>query len=224
MQDRYDQILQFGGHTAVGKERAPSWQAKQVLDRLVRGNSGYKTMEINPAQITQTHRKTMAEQGQSPCAVILTCADSRVPPEHIFHAGLGELFVIRNAGNLMGYYSLGSVEYAVRHLNAPLVVVMGHTGCGAVHAAMHEEANGALGWVLDTVKSHLGGTQDAALAERRNLLANLAHISTSQVLCHLYESGKVDFAAAMYDIHTGHVDFLQDISNRQNRSNEQSLA
>lgn len=116
----------------------------------------------------------MAEQGQKPCAVILTCADSRVPPEHIFHAGLGELFVIRNAGNLMGYYSLGSVEYAVQHLNAPLVVVMGHTGCGAVHAAMHEQANGALGWILDSVRAHLGETRDVRLAERRNLLANLA--------------------------------------------------
>ena len=224
MQDSYERILQFGGHAAVGKERAPSWQAKQVLDRLIRGNSGYKTLEVNPAQMTQNHRKTIAEQGQSPCAVILTCADSRVPPEHIFHAGLGELFVIRNAGNLMGFYSLGSVEYAVRHLNAPLVVVMGHTGCGAVHAAMHEEATGALGWILDTVKSHLGGTQDASLAERRNLLANLAHISTSQVLCHLYERGDVDFAAAMYGIHTGHVEFLQDCSSDERDKEFQSLA
>ena len=137
MHDRYEQILQFGGLTAVGSVHTPAAPAQQVLDRLIRGNCGYRNRQTNPAPITQSLRRSMAEQGQKPCAVILTCADSRVPPEHIFHAGLGELFVIRNAGNLMGYYSLGSVEYAVQHLNAPLVVVMGHTGCGAVHAAMH---------------------------------------------------------------------------------------
>ena len=208
MHDRYEQILQFGGLTAVGSVHTPSAPAQQVLDRLIRGNCGYRNRQTNPAPITQSLRRSMAEQGQKPCAVILTCADSRVPPEHIFHAGLGELFVIRNAGNLMGYYSLGSVEYAVQHLNAPLVVVMGHTGCGAVHAAMHEQANGALGWILDSVRAHLGETRDVRLAERRNLLANLAHVGTSRTLCHLYEIGKVDFAAAMYDIHTGHVDFL----------------
>lgn len=207
MHDRYEQILQFGGLTAVGSVHTPAAPAQQVLDRLIRGNCGYRNRQTNPAPITQSLRRSMAEQGQKPCAVILTCADSRVPPEHIFHAGLGELFVIRNAGNLMGYYSLGSVEYAVQHLNAPLVVVMGHTGCGAVHAARHERQRCA--WVdFRLCACTSWRNQDVRLAERRNLLANLAHVGTSRTLCHLYEIGKVDFAAAMYDIHTGHVDFL----------------
>lgn len=75
------------------------------------------------------------QNGQSPLAVVVCCSDSRVPPEHIFHAGIGELFVIRNAGNLISQFALGSAEYAVEPSGDPLVLLMGHTNCGAVSAA-----------------------------------------------------------------------------------------
>ncbi len=88
------------------------------------------------------------KNGQKPYALILCCADSRVPPEHIFSAGIGELFVLRNAGNLVGETEIASMEYAAEHLGTPLILLMGHTHCGAVDSAMaHAQESGALGHV-----------------------------------------------------------------------------
>lgn len=208
MRAEYHDILVFGTEQVLGDHEAVCEPAAYVLNRLVEGNTNYKVHESNPTALT--NREHTADNGQTPCAVVVCCADSRVPPEHIFHAGLGELFVIRNAGNLMDTFSLGSVEYAVEHLNAPLVVIMGHTGCGAVGAALHkEQAGGGLGQILAEVTEAIRDEIDPREAERKNLLHSMNKLGRSEILKHLHQEGKVEFCAAIYDIKSGHVDFLK---------------
>ena len=97
-------------------------------------------------------------KGQSPYAIIVTCSDSRVIPENIFSAGIGELFVIRLAGNIIDDHQLGSIEYAAGHLGCRLVVVLGHTHCGAVDAAINSEPAGYIRCITDEIKEgHRGG-------------------------------------------------------------------
>lgn len=107
---------------------------KDALEKLKEGNRKYITSEFNSSDISQSKRADALANGQVPYAIIITCSDSRVIPENIFMTGIGELFVIRIAGNVIDEHQLGSIEYAASHLGAPLIVVMGHTHCGAVDA------------------------------------------------------------------------------------------
>jgi carbonic anhydrase len=116
--------------------------AEEALQRLIDGNERFR--HGNGRLLTFTS-ETLAglTRGQQPHATILGCSDSRVPPEIVFDAGLGELFVIRVAGNVISPEVTGSIQYAVSHLRTPLIVVMGHEGCGAVHAALATKLEGA---------------------------------------------------------------------------------
>jgi carbonic anhydrase len=100
------------------------------------GNQRFVTGRTHQGAGVDPQRRAALTAGQSPFATVLTCADSRVPPEHVFDAGLGELFVCRNAGNLLDELILGSIEYAVAHLGCPLICVLGHSSCGACGAAV----------------------------------------------------------------------------------------
>lgn len=210
MQEINHAILAFGSGVAVGQTEVRCEDAGEALGRLIGGNQTYLHTERNPARLTDAIRKDTTEHGQQPYAVVVCCADSRVPPEHIFDAGLGELFVIRNAGNLMGPFDIGSVEYAVEHLGVSLVLMMGHRGCGAVAAALeHAKEQGDLASVLAEVTIGIGDAQDPAEAERRNLLHSMSRLQQSPLLRQLHEKGQVEFAAAIYDIRTGRVEFLK---------------
>ena len=211
MKQELEAILSFGAQAVSGEKTIFDQAALRHLDRLMGGNSGYKTIPANPAVLSQDLREDTAKNGQSPLAVIVCCSDSRVPPEHIFHAGIGELFIVRNAGNLISDFALGSVEYAVEHLETPLVVVMGHTGCGAVGTALTPaQEKGGLAAILAEIRDAIAGETDPHQAVRKNTLHALATLGRSPILKELHEGGKVEFAAAIYDIHSGHVDFLQD--------------
>ena len=108
-------------------------------------------MEVD---LSSKKRETLVA-GQSPFAVIVSCSDSRVPPELIFNQGLGDLFVVRVAGNVIDKIELGSVEYAVEHLKAPLIVVMGHENCGAVEAAVEasgKKQHGNIGAIINKIE------------------------------------------------------------------------
>ena len=204
------EILTFGSRRAADCETVCP-RAAAVLSRLMEANRIYRTREEHPARLTDLVRRTTAREGQHPYAAVVTCADSRVPPEHIFGAGIGELFVIRNAGNLMGTFDLASVEYAAEHLETPLVLIMGHRGCGAVAAALSGEApEGFLGRILEEVRTAAGDTDDPREAERRNLLHSLEKLRESPVLRHLAETGRVGFAAGIYDLESGEVKFLRE--------------
>jgi len=102
-----------------------NWGPEAALRKLVEGNTIYQKARHNPAFIGKQRRIETTNPGQFPYAVILTCSDSRVPPEHIFSAGIGDLFVVRTAGNVVGSFELGSIEYAVEHLNVPLILCDG---------------------------------------------------------------------------------------------------
>ena len=213
MKQELEAILSFGAQAVSGAKTVFDEAAGRSLDRLIQGNSGYKEISSNPAELTQTLREATMQNGQSPLAVVVCCSDSRVPPEHIFHAGIGELFVIRNAGNLISQFALGSAEYAVEHLGTPLVLLMGHTNCGAVSAALTPtQETGGLADILAEIRSAIGPELDPRTAERKNALHALATLGRSPILQALPRQGKVEFAAAIYDIRTGHVDFLQDDS------------
>src|SRR5439155_1280302 len=124
----------------VGRVRAEApVTGAQALERLKAGNTRFAADKSNPKNIGKDRRAVLAK-GQHPFAVVLTCADSRVAPELVFDQGLGDLFVLRVAGNIADPFVLGSIEYAVEHLHTPLIVVLGHESCGAVAAALTKEA------------------------------------------------------------------------------------
>ena len=124
---------------------------KTNMRRLMDANRRYIDSGVFSGDISSVRRQSNAH-GQKPYAVIITCSDSRVIPEAIYDAGIGELFVVRTAGNTIGDSEFASVEYAVDHLHADTVIVMGHTCCGAVNAALHGEFEGAVGVITRRIK------------------------------------------------------------------------
>lgn len=175
--------------------------AHNALERLKQGNKTYINATKSEGDVSPERRKDTSKNGQHPFAVIVGCADSRVIPESIFSVGIGELFVIRVAGNIIGDYQLGSIEYAVDHLGCKLVVVMGHTGCGAVGAALHEN-HGYVKLITDEIKRAIGAETDEVKASRLNVnqsvktikerLQNLDGVLVTGALYHT-DSGVVDF-------------------------------
>ena len=184
------------------------YTAKEVLDLLQHGNTAYVASGAFCGNISVDRRKELTEKGQSPMAVVIACADSRVVPEVIFSCGLGDLFTIRIAGNVMDVHQMGSVEYAVSHLQTPLVVVLGHTHCGAVAAALHGEADGHIKYITDSIQKAIGEETDAYRACVLNVQVAVCEIQeafaheTDPVLQHEQVVG------AVYDIETGTVSFL----------------
>ena len=180
---------------------------KKALEQLKCGNAQYVVNQSNPAVFTNELRQELCEKGQKPYAVIITCGDSRVPPEHIFSAGLGELFVIRNAGNLSGNFETGSAEYAAEHLGTPLIVVLGHTHCGAVHSALHGDGEHSVRYITDEIKWAIKKETNPRICEWLNAKNSVKKLMKSPVLSELKEEGKLEILAAVYDIETGKVTF-----------------
>ena len=142
---------------------------KDALEKLKEGNRKYITSEFNSSDISQSKRADALANGQAPYAIIITCSDSRVIPENIFMTGIGELFVIRIAGNVIDEHQLGSIEYAASHLGAPLIVVMGHTHCGAVDAAINHDPEGYIKFITDKIKAAIGDETDPYKAACMNV-------------------------------------------------------
>jgi carbonic anhydrase len=169
------------------------------------------------------HRREQLTGGQRPVAIVLCCADSRVAPEHIFDAGLGELFVIRVAGNALNDDALASIEYAASQTGAPLLVVMGHSNCGAMAAAAEHPEDQQLSTSMRALlarlepsveKARAAGNQGRDLVElamRGNVLRTLAEArSRSAVLRELEQQGRFVMVPAVYDIASGDVTWLED--------------
>ena len=148
---------------------------------------------------------------------MITCSDSRVAPEVLFNTTMGELFTIRTAGNVVDKFEIGSVEYSVEHLGVPLVVVMGHSNCGAVSAAVSGEAEGFIQNIIDeitpsVVEAKKVETEEraiAALAENLNIQNTIQKLRTSTILSHLESEGNVKIIGAKYDIEDGSVEILE---------------
>jgi carbonic anhydrase len=196
----------------------PRVSPDEALGRLKQGNTIFAR---GGASIALPGVARMAEmaQGQKPFAVIVGCSDSRVGPELIFDCNLGELFVVRVAGSTVGQEGLGSIVYAVEHLGAPLVVVLGHTKCGAVGAAVdvatkHADLHGSLlnmvlpiiPAVLEAQDTHPADLQDASI--RRNVKDTAARLKVADgVLAEKLAQGRLKILSATYDLASGVVAF-----------------
>lgn len=206
----------------------------EALERLQEGNrrfsSGTRSLEVF---VNQARLRDFAGS-QAPFAVILTCADSRVPAEMIFDQGIGDLFVIRVAGNVIAPSLVGSVEYAAALLGTQLVVVMGHTACGAIRATLDslrgkaqvpsdnirdivERIRPAAQIVLSDAEKWAGGEIDEATLIKQTVRANVRvsvdHLRHgSRMLEELASEGKLKVVGAEYDLKTGSVDFFESLA------------
>ncbi|MBL4931931.1 carbonic anhydrase [Clostridium paridis] len=181
---------------------------------LVEGNKRYVDNKTFANDISDTKRKKLSSNGQKPFAVILSCSDSRVPPELVFNQGLGDLFVIRNAGNVVDPIVLGSIEYGVEHLDVPLIVVLGHEKCGAVEATIKDgEASENIASILNKIKPSYNKVKNKNqnIDEVINLTVNVninnsvAIISQSPVIKKLLDEKKISIIGAKYKMDTGEV-------------------
>jgi len=188
--------------------------ADASIKKLVDGNKRY--VENKPTHQNQTaKRREEVAKGQKPFAVIITCSDSRVPPEILFDQGIGDLFVIRTAGNIVDDIGLGSIEYAVEHLKVPLVVVLGHERCGAVDATVKGgEAPGH----IKALVSNIVRAVDKARTKKGDLLENsirqnidnvVEQISNSKpILEEFVHAKKIKVIGARYDLDDGAIKFF----------------
>lgn len=198
--------------------------AKEALARLQEGNHRYVTEESAQEPTTEGARLKLTG-GQSPFAVILGCADSRIPPELVFDQGIGDLFVIRVAGNLAAMSQIGSVEYAVEHLGARLVVVLGHTGCGAIAAAVAEVVEDddvhppCLQWIVNRLQPMVAEVREKDASLEGEALCDAVRVANVQdavqtmvkdspVISRLVAEDGLQVVGAEYALETGKVQFL----------------
>ncbi len=182
--------------------------AEESLQKLKEGNKVYLESLTNPGNVSKALRHETAVHGQHPYAVVVSCSDSREIPEAVFSCGIGELFVIRVAGNVIDDHQLGSIEYAAAHLHCPLTVVLGHTNCGAVHAAVHGEAEGYIASITDEIKKAIGDEKDETKASILNVQRNVSLIR--EAFAEHPEISEMKTVGALYDVETGNVKWLED--------------
>ena len=201
------------------RDYAPPQTADEALARLEAGNLRFVRGE---ARFPTVQKEVLAEltRGQQPYATILGCSDSRVPPELVFDAGFGELFVIRVAGNVLGPSILGTLQYSALHLKTPLFVVLGHEGCGAVKAAIASRFDGSqqagrIEILLEQIIPALDGLDPQAPpaellsagveANVRRVVREL--LETPEAKARMADSG-MRLVGAVYELETGSVRFL----------------
>src|SRR6476620_3609104 len=169
--------LAFSGWAIAADPAAPSVPADEALSRLKAGNERFAQSKVSAGQPVAARRAATA-QTQHPFAIIVGCADSRTAPEIIFDQGIGDLFVVRTAGNLVDDYALGSIEYAVEHLGSRLIVVLGHERCGAVTAALD---GGAAPGHINALVRDIQPVVAASEGKEGDALANPIHENAAQV-------------------------------------------
>ena len=202
-----------------GEFDPPGISADEALRRLIAGNERFLRGE---ASFSGLRRESLIDlaQGQSPYAAVLGCSDSRVPPELIFDVGLGELFVVRVAGNILSPRVAGSLQYAETHLYTPLLVVLGHEGCGAVSAALATMIKGAQHHsriqilvdsilpALQEIDLNLSPKARLAQAVESNVRWTVRQISESPEGQARLAEEQIKVVGAIYEIETGRVRFL----------------
>jgi carbonic anhydrase len=195
--------------------------ADQALARLIEGNERFMRGE---ARFPTVQKEVLADlaKGQKPFATVLGCSDSRVPPELVFDAGFGELFIVRVAGNVISAEIMGTLQYAGMHLQTPLFVVMGHRGCGAVSAALATKEKGAshparIALLLESIYPALENVDptlppvemfDAAV--EANVRWSMRQVLETPEAQQRAKQGVMKLVGAVYDLETGSVRFLPD--------------
>lgn len=183
----------------------------QVIERLKTGNERFVSNKLN-GDLQNDQRRSELTGGQAPWAIVLSCADSRVVPELAFDTGLGELFVLRVAGNIANTDTIASIEYAVAHLGTGVIVVMGHESCGAVGAAL---AGGDNGYNLNHLLAQIepakaqAGSDDVNVVVKKNAELSASDLyNRSSIIKGAVDSGKLKIVSAFYNLGSGAVDFL----------------
>jgi len=184
---------------------------EEVLQRLKEGNERFSQNALK-GELQNDERRADLVGGQAPWAIILSCADSRVVPEMAFDTGLGELFVLRVAGNIANTDTIASIEYAVAHLGTEVIVVMGHESCGAVGAAL---AGGDNGYNLNHLLAQIepakaqAGSGDVNTVVKKNAELSASDLyNRSSIIKNAVDSDKLKIVSAFYNLGSGKVDFL----------------
>lgn len=201
--------------------------AVDALERLRDGNRRFVNDEVSEEALASREHKAGAATPQKPFAIVLACSDSRVPTELIFDRGIGDLFVIRVAGNIVAPSQIGSIEYAANHFGTHLVVVLGHSNCGAIIATLKELAlkeshrSPNLRAIVDRIRPALepvlqedADFDDEAVVSscvRANVRASVEALQHgSLILEQLVDAGDLRIIGAEYSIETGHIEFFED--------------
>ena len=186
-----------------------------VLAELKSGNAHHARHQYQHPHDTVARQRELVA-GQHPHAELLSCADSRVPPEIIFDQGLGDLFVVRVAGNVATDTEIGSLEYGAEHLHIPLLVVLGHESCGAVTAAVQGKAEGHIAALINLIKPAVEQSRGTpgdpvANAVRANVQMVVRQLrSSTPILSELVAHGKLKVVGGVYSLETGEVTWLSD--------------
>jgi carbonic anhydrase len=193
-------------------------QGTESLTKLMDGNKRFVSGTLAQKDIGAGRRSELAK-GQKPFATVLTCSDSRVAPELLFDQGLGDVFVVRVAGNVVDPIALGSLEYAAEHLNSPLIIILGHSKCGAVAATLAAKGKpeGNIGAIVKkilpaaAVAKKKGGSNDEMLetAIKENMKNVYADIMKSKEISHLVHAGKLKIVAGEYNIASGEIEMIE---------------
>lgn len=208
---------QFAGAADPAHSDQPGVAPAEAISKLKEGNRRYTSGNLqHPGQTTE--RRTELAKSQHPFAVVLSCSDSRVPPEIVFDQGLGDLFVVRVAGNVIDDHGLGSIEYAVDHLGVRLILILGHQSCGAVKAAKETitakgKAPGHIQSLVTAIKPAVEATVYGDLDA--TIKANVKHVvdalrSSTPILKGKVDSGEMKVIGGYYNLDTGAVSFLDE--------------
>jgi carbonic anhydrase len=198
----------------IAAVNAPTMSAADALKLLLEGNQRFISGRLDHPNQTPARRVEVAK-GQHPFAAVLACSDSRTAPETIFDRGLGDLFVVRVAGNVADQVVIESLDYSVKHLGVRIVMILGHNRCGAVTAAVagHEE-EGDVGPMLTELrpavaaaKSMLGDPVEIAVRENVKLV--MKNLATSEELSAMVKSGELKIVGGIYDLDTGKIEMLK---------------
>ena len=184
--------------------------AAEALQRLEDGNRDYLQSGIGMGDVSMELRRETAENGQKPYAIIITCSDSRVIPEYIFSAGIGELFVIRVAGNVLDNHQMGSIEYAAEHLGTKLIVMLGHTRCGAVASTIAGHSGGFIDYILKDINEAIGSEKDDYKASCLNIRHGVRRIRREFQIHPIEDNRQIEVVGAIYHVEDGSVEFLKD--------------
>jgi carbonic anhydrase len=195
--------------------------AEEALALLKKGNARFAAMETTHPNVTAERRTDTAVNGQKPFAIVLACSDSRVPVETIFDRGIGDIFVVRVAGNIaMDASVIGSIEYGAGHLNIPVIVIMGHTDCGAVKAAISGlPLEGDLRAIQETIEAAVEKVKKdqpalqcdaltSAVVKENIFKAASDLLAKSDEIRHMVGEGKLKIVLAVYDLKTGAVEWI----------------
>ncbi len=203
-------------------ERKTSLSADEALARLMAGNARYVADDPIPQDLSRARRLEVAK-AQFPFATLVGCSDSRVGPEQLFGAALGDIFIVRTAGNNVGTNGMGSIEFSVAQLGVPLIVVLGHERCGAVGAAVKVVTDdlqlaGSMGKMIEPIipavlhaqreLPEYGDLLDASVRENVRRMVKRLRTASEPLLMEPQAEGRLKIVGAYYDLDTGGVDFF----------------